>query len=61
MNRNKETARRGNAGGKVNHRRREHTTTAARSATRGPRFGVNVGETIIVALSLGVESGGAGR
>jgi hypothetical protein len=58
MNRNKETARRGNAGGKVNHQRREHNTAAARGARHGRRFGGNVGESIVIALAIGA---GAGR
>lgn len=56
----KETAQRGNAGGKVNHQRRQPTMREARGASPGRRrFGMNVGEAVLYALAIG--AGRAGR
>ena len=56
MRHQEETAQRGNAGGKVNHRRGEPTTLAARGARGSRRFGPNLGELILIALALGAAS-----
>ena len=64
MNRENETAQRGNAGGKVNHQRGQPTMRAARGASPARRrFGLNVGECIIVALAFGASArlAGGGR
>lgn len=56
MNREKETAQRGDAGGKVNHQRGQPTMRAAQGASPGRRrFGMSVGEAIVFALA--VEAG----
>lgn len=64
MSGNKKTARRGNAGGIVNHQRREHTTTAARGARhrnkdrewRPVRLGELIGPALDSLLQAGVQS-----
>jgi len=64
MNREKETAQRGNAGGKVNHRRREHNTAVARGAShedghrewRPVRIGELIGPALDSLLQAGVQS-----
>ena len=57
MNREKETAQRGNAGGKVNHQRGQPTMRAARGASPARRrFGLNVGEAIVIALAMGAAA-----
>jgi hypothetical protein len=61
MRQNKETAQRGNAGGKVNHRQKKHNTAAALAASRAQRCGANVGEAILIALALGVAAGRGAR
>lgn len=55
MRHEKETAQRGNAGGKVNHRRREDNTAAARGANRKRDFRawrpIRIGDLIDAALA----------
>lgn len=58
MNREKETAQRGNAGGKVNHQQAQPTMRAARGASSARRFGPNLGKAIILALAFSVAAGG---
>jgi hypothetical protein len=57
MKREKETAQRGNAGGKVNHQQGQPTMRAARGASPGRwRFGMSVGEAIVIALAMGAAA-----
>lgn len=61
MNREEETAQRGNAGGKVNHQRWQSTTAAARPASPGRDYRrgwrpVRIGEIIERAMArIGME------
>lgn len=61
MRQERETAQRGNAGGKVNHRQVYSTMRTARGARPGRRFGPNLGECIVIALAVGTSARMAGR
>lgn len=61
MKANEKAARLGSKSGSGTIQRAKHTSRMARGASLGRRFGLNVGECIIIALALGTAAEIAGR